>query len=93
MTTSAPKTSIPKTPEQAAAQVVELNDKLTADGKRLGAAYLDGYDRTVASVVAFQRALAEQAPVPAFKSVLAAQADLTAELSQTYSAVAREALV
>jgi hypothetical protein len=84
--------SVPRDLNGAAEQVTQLNDRLLDAGKQFGNLYLDGYEKAVASMTDAQKKLAEQSQVAVMQSLIEAQADLTGELTKTYTTAARAAL-
>jgi hypothetical protein len=70
--------------------VTELNERLLETGRRFGNLYLDGCEKAVQGVTAFQRKLAEQTQNETVQTVVDAQADLTRDVAKTYVAAARE---
>jgi hypothetical protein len=78
--------------DATAEQVKELNDRLGSAGKGAGKRYLDSYDRTVESVTAFQKKLADESNNELVQTVVGAQVDATREIAKAYSSVARETI-
>ena len=83
-------TKNPRNFNDAAEQVVELNERLVEAGKRAGNLYLDSYDKLVEGVTSFQQKLADQSHNDAVKSVVATQVDVTRQLASAYTSAARE---
>ncbi|MDQ2894764.1 MAG: hypothetical protein M3Y09_03845 [Actinomycetota bacterium] len=70
-------------------QVTEMNERLAEAGKRAGTVYLDGYEKFVDGVTAFQVKLADQSKNDAVKAVVTTQVDLTRQLASAYASAAR----
>ena len=83
-------TKNPRNLNDAAEQVVELNERFVEAGKRAGNLYLDSYDKLVEGVTSFQQKLADQSQNDAVKSVVATQIDMTRQLASAYTTAARE---
>jgi hypothetical protein len=78
--------------DAATEPVKELNERLLDAGRRVGNLYVDGYERTVEGVTAFQKKLGGQSRIEGVQTLVEAQADLTRELGKAQTAVAREIL-
>jgi transcription initiation factor TFIID subunit TAF12 len=83
-------TKTPRSLNDAAEQVVELNERFVDAGKRAGNLYLDSYDKFVEGVTSFQEKFAEQSKNDTVKSVVATQVEMTRQLASAYTSAARE---
>ena len=76
--------------EAAAERVAELNEKAVANGKKAGAALLETYEKAVVSFTESYEKAAGTTKVDWLVSAAAAQADLTRDVTKTYTSAARE---
>jgi hypothetical protein len=81
-----------ESPDAATEQFKELNERLLDAGRRVGNLYVDGYEKTVQGVTAFQKKLGEQSRIEGVQTLVEAQADLTRELAKAQTTAAREIL-
>jgi len=79
--------------DQLTAKAQETNERLADAGRKVSVVYLDGLEKTVAGLAAFERKVAEQSQVEAISTLLDAHADLTQDLTTISVSAARELLV
>jgi hypothetical protein len=68
----------------------EANDRLTAAGRKVTSAYLDGVEKYVAEFAQFERKLGEQSHVEGVASLLDTHAKLTEDVVTASVSAARE---
>jgi hypothetical protein len=71
------------------AQVAAFNANVVKAGRRAGSRYLDGCDRLVENVISIQQKLADRSKSEAIKTLTATEADVTRQLTSSYTAAAR----
>lgn len=84
--------TIPRDLNAATEQVSHLNDQFLDAAKQFGNMYLDGFEKAVTSLTDAQKKLAAHSQVEGIQSLIEAQADLTSQLTETYTTAARKAL-
>lgn len=82
----------PPPAEAAFEQVTELNEQFLASARKAGNLYLDSYEKAVDRAVDLELKLAGLTQQEWLKSVLEAQADITRELTASYTSAARSLL-
>ena len=78
--------------EAAFEQVKELNEQLLATARKAGNLYLDSYEKAVDRAVELEVKLAGLTHQEWLKNVLEAQADITREITSSYTTSARSLL-
>lgn len=76
--------------KDTADRIRELNERIIDAAGEAGSAYLDIYERTLASIAGYQEQLAAATPVDWLQSVIEAQATFTREIGDLYASTARE---
>ena len=86
------KTTPPPTEaiENATERVAEFNEKAPENGKKAGAAYLDSYEKAVASSPTATRRPPARPRSSGCSTVAATQADFAREVTKAYTSAARE---
>lgn len=91
MATSTTKTNTTVADFEAATERArEANERLSAAGRKVSAAYLDGIENYVAGIAQLERKVAKQSQVDAVSSMLGVHADLTEEITKVSVSAARE---
>jgi molecular chaperone GrpE (heat shock protein) len=91
--TSAPMT--PKSVEDVAERIRDLNEQIIERGRTAGLAYLDAYERALATMSDYQRRMASAAEggrTDWLATLLKAQADFMRDTGETVSAYVRKSL-
>lgn len=78
--------------ETAFEQVKELNEQFLATARKAGNLYLDAYEKAVDRTVDLEQKLAGMTQQEWLRSIIEAQADVTRELTSSYTTVARSLL-
>jgi hypothetical protein len=68
----------------------DWNARLADAGRRASILGLDTYEKTVETVAAWERRVAQQAPNETVSTLLSAHADLSRDLAKAYTAAARD---
>src|SRR5947209_3361742 len=95
MATSTDKTTNGKTTidadtfEAAFDQFKDLNEKVVAATRRAGTAYLDTYEQAVDKAIELEQRLAGASRQDWLKQLIETQADVTRQVTSTYTAAAR----
>jgi len=76
--------------DAAAERIREASDRMTAAGRKITGAYLDGVERYVAGVAKAERKLGEQSQIETFGELLNAHANLTEDVVKAGVAATRE---
>ena len=88
---TATKTTSPD-PKDATEQLAAFSDRLVASTAKVGAVYVDTFEKAVGGVAAFEREVARVTPNEVAAAVVSAHADLTTELTRVYANATRELL-
>jgi hypothetical protein len=91
MTSTQAKNEAPPV-EAAFEQVKELNEQFLATARKAGTLYLDSYEKAVDRAVELEVKLAGLTHQEWLKNVLEAQADITREITSSYTTAARSLL-
>jgi hypothetical protein len=86
----ATQTKTQPTVEEATQKVTELGEQAFENGKKVGNAYLDSYEKLVLTLADTYEKAAAQTKIEWLETAVAAQAGLTRELTKAYPAAARE---
>ena len=78
--------------EAAADRVRALNEQMIAEAKKNGTASIDAYEKSLKTLVEFQKKAADATKLDWVNTVVQAQTDFISEVSAAYTTAAREAL-
>ena len=78
--------------DEAAQRIRELNEQVIEAARSGGTAYLDAYEKPLASIADYQQQLAGASPVDWIQRVVEAQATFTRDVGRLYASAAREFL-
>ena len=78
--------------EAAADRVRALNEQMIAAAKKNGTASIDAYEKSLKTLVEFQKKAADATKLDWVNTVVQAQTDFISEVSAAYTTAAREAL-
>lgn len=73
-------------------RIRELNERIIENARSAGLTYLDVYERSLKTIVDYQKSLASATPIDWLQRMLDAQAAFTREVGNLYASTAREAL-
>jgi hypothetical protein len=90
MATQPKPSSVTESIDAAAERVTELNEKAVANGKKVGGALLETYEKAVLSFTESYEKAAGTTKVDWIVTAAGAQADLARELTKAYTGAARE---
>jgi hypothetical protein len=83
---------LPRSFEETADRIRELNEKLLDIAKKTGNANLDAYEKALSNFVDFQQQVAGATQLDWVNTVVKAQTDFLSQISAAYTAAARDAL-
>jgi hypothetical protein len=78
--------------DQTADRIRELNERMIEAARRAGQAYLDVYERTLATMADFQERVGERSQVDWIQNLTNAQATFLRETGRAYSETMRSVL-
>jgi hypothetical protein len=87
-----PTATTKNTAEATTERIRDLNERIVDAAKKAGGAYLDAYEKALASIAEYQEGVAKQTDVEWLSTVVDAQARFTRELTKLYVNTGRELL-
>jgi hypothetical protein len=78
--------------EATAERIRQLNEEILSFGKQAGASFLDAYETTLKTFAEYQDKVADASQVDWVASIARAQANFTREMTDLYTAAARDML-
>ncbi len=78
--------------EAATQRIGELNEQILDNGRKVGLASLDLYEKTLKSIADMQQSAGEASQMQWFSQIASAQANFMREMAETYTSAARQFL-
>ena len=80
------------TADDTTKRIRDLNEQILSAAKKAGNAYLDTYEKTLASIAAYQEQTASETDVDWVATMLESQARFARDLTKVYVSTVRESL-